>query len=232
LSAEILGYAAFPLLARVLARRSWGAALGVGLVSLGTLTLYQTMTHIPLYDIGQHSAVIRMACCFIAGAALARACAVAPPRIADSSAWLTIVATLLILAGCLVPSVTVILPFAYATLILALTFQRGPIDRALSAPLVQFLGRISFPLYLLHAMPLLWLGYHLHSGHATVVVCIAALLLYVAVSIGLAALLHVVIERPSHRWGRRWARSGQQGRGRFDVLSVTPDTSFIRQASG
>jgi peptidoglycan/LPS O-acetylase OafA/YrhL len=166
-----------------------------------------------------------MACCFTAGAALARACAVAPPRVAASSAWLSVVATLLILAGCLVPSVTIILPFSYATLILALAFQRGPIDRALSAPFVQFLGRISFPLYLLHAMPLLWLGYRLHSAHAAAAVSIAALLLYVALSIGLAALLHVAIERPSHRWGRRWGRPAQQERDRFDVGTVMPPCS-------
>jgi peptidoglycan/LPS O-acetylase OafA/YrhL len=221
LSAEILGYAAFPLLARLLSRRSWAAALTIGLASLGTLMLYQTVTDVDLYDIGQNPAVIRMACCFIAGAALARARAVAPPRVADNSPWLTVVATLLILAGCLVPSVTVILPFSYATLILALAFQRGPIDRALSAPFVQFLGRISFPLYLLHAMPLLWLGYHLHSSNAGPIVSIAALLLYVALSIGMAALLHVAIERPSHRWGRRWAGPAQQQH--EDVVSAPPD---------
>ena len=133
----------------------------------------------------------------------------------------------------MVPSLTGIRGLAAVwVLLFHLAFRRGPIDRALSAPFVQFLGRISFPLYLLHAMPLLWLGYHLHSSHAATVVSIAALLLYVALSIGLAALLHVAIERPSHRWGRRWARSGQQERGRFDLLPVPPDTSFIRQASG
>jgi len=219
LSAEVLGYAAFPLLAWLLSRRSWATSLGIGLVSLGALMLYQTMTHVDLDDIGQRSAVTRMACCFIAGAALARACTVAPRRVADCSAWLTVVASLLILASCLVPSVSLILPFSYATLILALAFQRGPIDRALSVPFVQFLGRISFPVYLLHLMPLVWLSYRLQSGHATAVVSIAALLLYVPLSIGLAVLLHVAIERPSHRWGRRWARPGQQERDKLAVVS-------------
>jgi peptidoglycan/LPS O-acetylase OafA/YrhL len=126
----------------------------------------------------------------------------------------------------------VILPFSYATLILALAFRRGPIDRALSAPFVQFLGRISFPLYLLHVMPLLWLDYRLQSGHATAAVSIAAMLLYVALTVGLAALLHVAVERPSHRWGRRWARPGLQERDRLDAVSELPDTRAIRQASG
>jgi peptidoglycan/LPS O-acetylase OafA/YrhL len=206
LSAEILGYAAFPLLAWLLSRRSWPAALAIALASLGTLMLYQTMAHVDPGDIVTRSAVIRMACCFIAGAALARARVVAPPRVADSSAGLSIVGTLLILVGCLVPSVVVILPFSYATLILALAFRRGPIDRILSAPFVQFLGKISFPLYLLHVMPLFWLGYRLQSSHTAVVPSIAALLIYVALAIGMAALLHVGIERPSHRWGRRWGR--------------------------
>jgi peptidoglycan/LPS O-acetylase OafA/YrhL len=206
LSAEILGYAAFPLLAWLLARRSWLAALAVALASLGTLMLYQLTAHVDLDDMGQRPAVIRMACCFIAGAALARACVVAPPRVANSSARLTVIATALILASCMAPRIAVILPFSYAILILALAFRHGPIDRALSAPFVQFLGRISFPLYLLHVMPLLWLGYRLQSGHVAAVLSIAALLLYVALIIGLAALLHVAVERPSHRWGRRWGR--------------------------
>jgi peptidoglycan/LPS O-acetylase OafA/YrhL len=231
LSAELLGYAAFPVLAWLLARRSWAAALVTGLVSLGALMLYQK-THIEVDDIAQYPAVIRMICCFIAGAGLARAYAVAPPHVADSSAWLSVVATLLILAGCLLPSVTVTLPFSYATLILALAFRRGPIDRALSAPFVQFLGKISFPLYLLHVMPLLWLGYRLQSGHATAVLSIAALLAYLALSIGLAAVLHVAVERPSHRWGRLWARPPLRERDRLEVLSEPPDTTVIQQASG
>jgi peptidoglycan/LPS O-acetylase OafA/YrhL len=227
LSAEILGYAALPVLAWILSRRSWAAALAIGLASLGALMLYQAMTHVDLDDISQRSSVMRMGCCFIAGAALARAHAVAPQRLADSSAWLTVVAALLILTCCLVPSVTVVLPFAYATLILGLAFQRGPIDRALSAPFVQFLGRISFPLYLLHVTPLLWLGYRLQSGHAAAVLSIAALLLYVPLSIGLAALLHVAVERPSHRWGRRWGRPAQQERDRHEVAPELADSPVI-----
>jgi peptidoglycan/LPS O-acetylase OafA/YrhL len=231
LSVEILGYAAFPVLAWALLRRSWVAALATGLVSLVALMSYQTMTHIELDDMGQRSAVIRMACCFIAGAGMARARAVAPPRVADTSAWLSVVATLFILAGCLVPGITVTLPLSYATLILALSFQRGPIARALSAPFVQFLGRISFPLYLLHVMPLLWLDYRLQSGHAALVPSIAALLLYVVLSVGLAALLHVAIERPSHRWGRRWARTGLQERDSRDAAPERPHTRGVGQAS-
>jgi peptidoglycan/LPS O-acetylase OafA/YrhL len=231
LSVEVLGYAAFPVLAWLLARRSWVSALTIGVVSLAALMLYQK-THMEVDDIAQYPAVIRMTCCFIAGAGLARAYAVAPPHFADTAARLSVVAILLFLAGCLVPRLTVTLPFSYATLILSLAFRRGPIDRALSAAFVQFLGKISFPLYLLHVMPLLWLGYRLQSGHATPAISIAALLAYVALSIGLAAVLHVAVERPSHRWGRRWARSGLRERDRLDVVSALPATSVIRQVSG
>jgi peptidoglycan/LPS O-acetylase OafA/YrhL len=205
LSAEILGYAAFPLLASLLSRRSWAAALTIALLSVGTLVIYQMRSNIGLDAFGQHPAVIRMACCFIAGAALARASAVTPPGLATRAAILSILATALILFDCLVPGATIALPFAYSALILALAFQRGPIDRALSTSVAQFLGRISFPLYLLHGMPLLWLGYRLKSAHAPPALSIAVLLLFLALIIALATLLHTAVERPSHRWGRRWA---------------------------
>jgi peptidoglycan/LPS O-acetylase OafA/YrhL len=57
--------------------------------------------------------------------------------------------------------------------------------------------RISFPLYLVHVTPLLWLGYRLQSAQADPALSIAAIVLYVVLSIGLTALLHVSIERPS-----------------------------------
>jgi peptidoglycan/LPS O-acetylase OafA/YrhL len=211
LSAEILGYAAFPVVAWLLARRSWVTALTTAVACLGALAIYQTLSHVDLPEFDQRNAVIRMGCCFVAGAALARAVAVAPERLAAGSAMLSICAVGVILAGCLLPWVTVALPFAYAALILALAFQRGPIDRALSVPIAQFLGRISFPLYLLHVMPLLWLGYHLRIAHASVFISVVSASLYVALVIGAATVLNVAVERPAHRWGRRWTQRDPPG---------------------
>jgi peptidoglycan/LPS O-acetylase OafA/YrhL len=222
LSVEILGYAAFPVIAWLLARRSWAAALATGIACLGALAVYQTLSHVDLDEFDQRNAVIRMGCCFVAGAALARAVAVAPERLAAGSAMLSICAAGVILAGCLLPWVTVALPFAYAALILALAFQRGPIDRALSAPVAQFLGRISFPLYLLHVMPLLCLGYHLRIAHAPVFIIVVSTLLYVALVIGGAAALNIAVERPSHRWGRRWTQKDPPGHVTWALRSTPP----------
>ena len=72
---------------------------------------------------------------------------------------------------------------------------------------VVFLGEISFPLYLVHFVPVLWLQYFLHVhgstySHAQVWV---ALLCWTGGCIAVATLLHYFVENPFHAWGRRWA---------------------------
>jgi peptidoglycan/LPS O-acetylase OafA/YrhL len=205
LSVEILGYAAFPLIAVLFAKRSWNSAVAIAIACIGALVTLQLLLPMGPDDTDQRAAFIRMACCFTAGAALARAAVNAPAGFADKSATLSVLAVLLVLAGCLVPQLKLALPLAYAVLILSLAFRRGPVDRALSTRHVEFLGKISFPLYLVHLMPMWWLGVRLRAMNASAFVCIAAVLLYVALAIGAATLLHFAVERPSHRWGRRWA---------------------------
>ena len=69
-----------------------------------------------------------------------------------------------------------------------------------------FLGRISFPLYLIHVMPLLWLRYFIKSrqlGSPYDTLCLA---LYLAVIVAAAYVLHLLIERPFQRWSQRLVR--------------------------
>jgi peptidoglycan/LPS O-acetylase OafA/YrhL len=68
---------------------------------------------------------------------------------------------------------------------------------------VLYLGRISFPLYLVHVMPLLWLDSHFSRAPLAPLSATGVVVAYVAGCIGLAALLHHLVERPSHRWIRR-----------------------------
>jgi peptidoglycan/LPS O-acetylase OafA/YrhL len=80
-------------------------------------------------------------------------------------------------------------------------------------------------------MPLIWLGYRLRAAHTGPVFNIAALLLYVPLSIGLAALLHVAIERPSHRLGRHLARARRRKCGEIDPVSKLPTGIVTQQAA-
>jgi peptidoglycan/LPS O-acetylase OafA/YrhL len=66
--------------------------------------------------------------------------------------------------------------------------------------LPSFFGDISYPLYLVH-VPLSWaIVFELTRRHVSVHLAFASALL---ASIALAWVLHVLIERPSHRWGKR-----------------------------
>ena len=64
----------------------------------------------------------------------------------------------------------------------------------------MFLGRISFPLYLVHVMPLMGLRYILMAWKPGWPYDALGLLLYVLFVVGAASLLHVWIERPFQRW--------------------------------
>lgn len=207
LSAELLGYAIFPILAWALIRvRTVSMALAAGFISLGLLLAFQLVDKHGVGNyIGQIPSVIRMACCFIAGAAFCRASLLAPRIFLRHASTLSMVALGLIAAAALAPAIAGMLPFGYAVLIFALSFGRGPIDRMLSLPISLFLGKISFPLYLLHVMPLLWLSYHLRTAGVSQGLSLVALLLCAAGCIGLAFLLHRLVEVPSQRWGRQWA---------------------------
>jgi peptidoglycan/LPS O-acetylase OafA/YrhL len=71
--------------------------------------------------------------------------------------------------------------------------------RALEAAPLQWLGKISFSLYLTHIVVLLTM-FHLFWGHASAFVLIIAI---IAGSLGTAVLLHVSVEKPFAALGSR-----------------------------
>lgn len=86
-----------------------------------------------------------------------------------------------------------------ATFTALVWFATGPYGSTLAWPPLVFLGRISYPLYLVHV----GLGYPLircltDSGWSTLAGVIAAGLASVAV----ASILHYVVEQPAERWLR------------------------------
>lgn len=207
LSAELVGYAGFPLLAWLLFRRTRGVAIVVAVASLAILACYQIVSDTMVENaIDQVSALTRMGCCFTAGVALCRvrlALSDRPPRYVSEA---SLAAALVVAMACHFEKGPVAAPAGFALLIFFLSFRAGALDRLLSSKPLMFLGRISFPLYLVNLTPLLWMystyGHAGLNGLAGLGMLVACVLGVVA----LATLLHHGVEKPSHAWARRKAR--------------------------
>ncbi len=199
LSVEMLGYAGFPILAWAAARRLPAAGLAaLAAAPLALLAAAQIAgRHVGVNDISQGGSVLRMGACFCSGVLLWRLRRHVPAAWAAPAAVAAVMAVVL---ASLAPAGALLLPGCFTVLILALSFDRGAVSRALCAAPSLFLGRISFPLYLCHLVPLLWLmtapprpGWEAAAALGSVVVLV----------IVLATLLHILVERPMQRLGRK-----------------------------
>ncbi len=211
LSVEMLGYAAFPLLAWAASRRLPAGYLTLlAAAALAVLAAAEVCWHrVGLNDMSQEGGALRMTVCFGVGVLLWRLRQTSPALAAFAGpvSLLTVLATALASLG---GAGVLLLPACFAVLILTLSFDRGMVSVVLSSPPSLFLGRISFPLYLCHLLPLLWLMTVLSRAPATSSwQAGAALCGLITLSILLSMLLHVSVERPAQRWGR-----GAQGAGR------------------
>jgi len=202
LSAEMIGYGAFPLLAFFLARCTGKTAVAVAAAGLATLVAFELLTGLAGSNpIDRISALMRMACGFVAGAGACRLRQTLGP---NGSA-----ADLGALASCLGLGLAfyfglggLAAPAGFALLILCLSFRTGALDALLSSQPAVFLGRISFPLYLIHLMPLLWLSSHVRIGGLGAANTVILLGGYIAFCLGSASFLHFAVERPLHAWAR------------------------------
>ncbi len=108
----------------------------------------------------------------------------------------------------LVPRLTILMPFGFAVLILALAYRVGAINQLLSSRPAMFFGKISFSLYLVHVTPLLLLEWAFQTGQppSTSVTIMTGVICYFIVVIGLSILLHYGIERPCQRFGHHFLK--------------------------
>ena len=205
LSAEIVGYLAFPLLAFVLMRCRIATAVAIAAASLATLAAFELMTGlVGSNPIDQIPAMMRMGCGFIAGMAACRVRLLLGPQGMRSSGAGALLVCLGLGVALQLKTGSLLAPAAFALLIFCLSFgQDGALNRALSSKPALFLGRVSFPLYLLHLTPLLWLTSHIRLASLDSAETAILLFGYVAFCLGLASFLHHAVERPLHAWAKR-----------------------------
>ena len=216
LSAEVFGYATFPLLARVALRcRSAALAAFCALASLSALVAATVAcghaTGNPTGGFG----LVRMAGCFVAGIALSR-CFRCWPGGERWAAAATLVSLGWILLCLLWPPLNLLVLLGFGGIVLGLAYQRGPVDALLASRPALFLGRISFSFYMVHYVPLqlcLWLlGTRLLGspgwlrGGLVLAVCGAC--------VPLAMVLHRWFEVPCQRLARRALRPAGTAPGR------------------
>lgn len=207
LSVELVGYAAFPLLAWLIVGRSQKAAAAIAVASLAALTVFQFRSGaLSIVAIDQIPALVRMGCCFTAGMAMCRVRQSFSDTTIPHAAEASLVAGLLVAACCHFDLGLLVEPAAFALLVFFLSFGVGSLDRFLSSRPVMFLGRISFPLYLVHLTPLLWLAEHCRNAGVRPVAASGLLVADVALCTAAATVLHYLVERPSHRWAQAQLR--------------------------
>jgi peptidoglycan/LPS O-acetylase OafA/YrhL len=207
LSAELVGYAAFPILAWLIMARTAAFAIAIAAVCLIVLALFQIVTGTAgVNAIDQISVLTRMACGFTAGMAVCRVRQLTGDGRAHLAGLVSIVIGAAVVGCCLFRFGKLLAPTGFALTIFCLSFRTGGLDRVLSSRPVMFLGRISFPLYLVHVTPLLWLVSHDRLAPLAPVAASGLILAYIAGCLALATLLHRLVERPSHGWIRRWLR--------------------------
>jgi peptidoglycan/LPS O-acetylase OafA/YrhL len=212
LSLEVLGYLLFPVMAFCVLRinRHW---VLIALASLSLVGAYAILVHFAFQCEISQIAVFRMLACFVSGAAVFRLFKLTPLFGTRFAALITSLAAIGIVARDVPPfryiesNGNIQFEFLFAALIYGLAFEQGFVCKLLSSRLIVFLGEISFPLYLVHVTPLLWLRYFMqtNSQRFSAAEKSVSLLCWAIGCIVVATLLHYFVEKPFHAWGRRWA---------------------------
>ena len=195
LSCEAFFYFTFPLFAMIVPRANWRATLGIAAASC---LLTRLMWAVGISN--EIKPLIHLSD-FLMGIAAARIFELLSERnVRPRGAWLylpgaVIGAGIIAYPGILPPPVdlnTALRPLN-ALLLLGFALGGGVIARALSSEALVFLGKSSYAMYILH-IPLLWWYLRYSRGNAV--------LPYLALVIGLSALVYRFIEEPANRWLR------------------------------
>ena len=232
LSAETVGYAAFPFFAFFAARlMNATRAAGAAILSLVLLTLIVIRTgHTTDNETGLFG-TLGMAFCFFAGIGLCRCfqllrlTPVAARMVTSISAAVTLV--------CLaVDSAGVFAVFGFSGLIFGLAYQTGTINAILTSRTSMFLGKISFSFYMVHLIPLdlfVWLTSveKWQFGVATKLALLAALAISAVL---LSVVTYMLVEVPFQRLGRRVSAAISEKFARCDVTPRIASSKIVSES--
>lgn len=213
---EMGAYLAFPLIAATLLRVRWGWLLGLSATAvllLGSAWIDQLYAGT---DPGRWSHAIawaRLAVGFLAGCLVARAWTDLPARLRNNRFWdaLALLSLVYVVVLALAPHrwfergvPAWSFPFL-ALAVLGAAGAAGPVGAALSGRMMNYLGRISYALYLTH-FPAIVVITHVLTGLGfagrPVFLRVVILAVVVAVLLAIADLAHRFLEEPARRWFR------------------------------
>ncbi len=212
LSAEVFGYALFPLLAYGLIRQRSAVACAVAAVCslLILIVLLVAFGHADNNPTGSFG-LLRMLFGFFAGMSLA-CCFRLWAAGAKHAVPITFGAVLFIALALTWRAANVTMVLSFAGLIFGLAFQRGPVNALMTTRSAMFMGRISFSFYLIHFIPLkvsLWL-LQTQFAHADLAFRLLCLVVLVASCVLLAAATHHFLEVPFQRAARHLLHAGSR----------------------
>jgi len=204
LSAELLGYVAFPFIAVVATRiRNRPALIAMAIVCLLFPVMVSFRMSGRLYDDDIFwGALPRMIGSFCGGIVLCRLHRLTPDVWRTLQGRIADLALLLVVVDMAIPHASGAAPLLFGLLVYGLAAGRGAANAWFSTPFSVLLGRISFPLYLVHVMFILWLAYGLEYYHVPEWGRLLGVPLLLGFCFGSAWLLHIGIERPAHGFAR------------------------------
>jgi len=207
-SSEWFAYLLFPLFAIALLRvGSRVANAGIAVATcLITVSLAVWLTGGSQYMLGEGLTLVRVSSEFFIGCCLLGIYRKSTPSRAYDWPALGGAAAVIVL-GLLSPP-----PFwdflfivLFAITILGLSLATGPAAVVFGHPVLIYLGRVSYSLYLMHAIVLIvvhQVARHLFPAGGLVAAAVAWLV-YLAAAIGAAHLLFTIVEEPARIWARR-----------------------------
>ncbi len=207
LGVEVVGYLAFPLVARCLMGLNGRQSIVCLALVLSAATVYMSI----IDDTWDHSygfpAVARMTAGFGAGCLLFTLEAAAPSRSREYGDILIGAAVAGLACVLLADQLTLVLPFL-ACLVYGAAASQGRGAAVLGSWPFLFFGRISFSLYLTHFLVMEAVVALMGGRSPRLLDKLAGTGAVVTASIGLAWLVCVTVEEPVRRWGRRRPRLG------------------------
>ncbi len=199
LSAEVVGYVAFPVLAHCLMRLRLSSAV-VAVVSFAVMVWLRASLHQAHFNqLETSGALIRLAGCFVGGAALWRLRTVLPNSWARFAGPVAALSSVCIVICSASYNWSEALPSLFGMLIISLSYQRGAIAAALSHPGLYRLGVVSFPFYLTHLWVIIFYSVVFPTNDVSLKLCLVAASLLT--TLGLATVLHRWVELPFQRLG-------------------------------